>query len=166
MSLSSFWEFPAFAILGIVSALAAIAFMWSVIFAEDSFQKLKVPYWAKPMIGGLALGVIALIFPQILGVGYEATDAALSEIYPLSVLLALIVFENAGDLDLSWVWFFRWCIFPFIVSWCHGGWGLWYYCNQYFSGSFIWNGGLYCYWHGRCCRCCSWRADFYYLDDF
>ncbi len=94
MSLSSFWEFPAFALLGIISALAAIAFMWAVIFTEDSFQKLKVPYWVKPMIGGLALGVMALVFPQVIGVGYEATDAALSELYPLWLLLALIVVKT------------------------------------------------------------------------
>ncbi|WP_085899996.1 chloride channel protein [Kiloniella majae] len=94
MSLSSFWEFPAFALLGIISALAAIAFMWSVIFAEDTFKKLNIPFWGKPMIGGLALGVMALVFPQVLGVGYEATDAALSELYPLWLLLALIVVKT------------------------------------------------------------------------
>ncbi|MFD2206364.1 chloride channel protein [Kiloniella antarctica] len=94
MSLSSFWEFPAFALLGIVSAFAAIAFMWAVIFAEDSFTKLKVPFWAKPMIGGLALGTMALAFPHVIGVGYEATDAALSELYPLWLLLVLIVLKT------------------------------------------------------------------------
>lgn len=94
MSLSSFWEFPAFALLGIVSAFAAIAFMWTVIFAEDTFTKLKVPFWLKPMIGGLALGAMALVFPQVIGVGYEATDAALSESYELWLLLALIVMKT------------------------------------------------------------------------
>ncbi|MEH6630781.1 MAG: chloride channel protein [Halopseudomonas aestusnigri] len=94
MSLSSFWEFPAFAILGIVSAFAAIGFMWAVIFAEDTFTKLRVPFWLKPMIGGLALGVMALLFPQVIGVGYEATDAALSESYELWLLLALIVMKT------------------------------------------------------------------------
>ena len=31
----------------------------------------------KPVIGGLAIGVIALLFPQIMGVGYESINSAL-----------------------------------------------------------------------------------------
>ncbi|MCZ4279272.1 chloride channel protein [Kiloniella laminariae] len=96
MALGSFWEFPAFALLGVVSAIAAIAFMRSVIFAEDKIGQLKLPFWLQPMAGGLVLGLMALVFPQIIGVGYEATDAAISELYPLWLLLALIVVKTAA----------------------------------------------------------------------
>ncbi|WP_193367673.1 chloride channel protein [Pelagibius marinus] len=92
----SFWEFPAFAILGLVSALAAIIFMWSLVFAEDTAAKLPVPAWLRPALAGLLVGAIALVFPQVLGVGYEATDAALSDSYALWLLLALIVAKTAA----------------------------------------------------------------------
>ncbi|WP_299626478.1 chloride channel protein [Pelagibius sp.] len=92
----SFWEFPAFALLGLVSALAAVLFMRSVIFTEDVIGKLSVPSWSTPAIGGLLLGCIALVFPEVLGVGYEATDAALSDLYSLELLLALIVAKTAA----------------------------------------------------------------------
>ncbi len=92
----SFWEFPAFAILGLVSALAAILFMWSLMFAEDTTTKLPIPRWLHPALAGLLVGAIALVFPQVLGVGYEATDAALSDSYELWLLLALIVAKTAA----------------------------------------------------------------------
>jgi CIC family chloride channel protein len=92
----SFWEFPAFAILGLVSALAAMLFMWAIMFTEDTVAKLPAPTWARPAFAGLLVGLIALVFPQVLGVGYEATDAALSDSYPLWLLLALIVAKTAA----------------------------------------------------------------------
>ena len=92
----SFWEFPAFALLGVVAALAAIIFMWSIFFTEDTVKKLPVPSWSRPGFAGFLVGAIALVFPQVLGVGYEATDAALSDSYPLWLLLALIVAKTAA----------------------------------------------------------------------
>ncbi|MGF1629639.1 MAG: chloride channel protein [Kiloniellaceae bacterium] len=92
----SFWEFPAFAILGLVSALAAMLFMWAIMFTEDTVAKLPAPTWARPAFAGLLVGLIALAFPEVLGVGYEATDAALSDSYPLWLLLALIVAKTAA----------------------------------------------------------------------
>ncbi len=94
--IASFWEFPAFALLGVVSALVAIIFMRAVMFTEDMTGKTPVPRWAWPAIGGLAVGAIGIGFPHVLGVGYEATDAALSELYPLWLLLALVVLKTAA----------------------------------------------------------------------
>ena len=95
-SIASFWEFPAFALLGCVAAVVAIGFMRTTFLTEDLLDKTPVPRWARPALGGLAIGVIALAFPQVLGVGYEATDAALSELYPLWLLIVLIVLKIAA----------------------------------------------------------------------
>lgn len=92
----SFWEFPAFALLGLVSALAAIIFMWAIMFTEDTASRLPLPSWLRPALAGLLVGAIALVFPQVLGVGYEATDAALSDSYALWLLLALIVAKTTA----------------------------------------------------------------------
>ena len=89
--IASFWEFPAFALLGVVSAVAAIAFMRSVAVTRSLVDRLPVPLWALPALGGLVVGAIGIQFPQVLGVGYEATDEALSERYALWMMLALIV---------------------------------------------------------------------------
>jgi CIC family chloride channel protein len=94
--IASFWEFPGFALLGLVSAVAAILFNWSIMFTEDTVARLPVPAWSRPAFAGFLVGLIALFFPQVLGVGYEATDAALSDLYPLWLLLALIVAKTAA----------------------------------------------------------------------
>lgn len=92
----SFLEFPAFALLGVVSALVAGLFMWSVITAQDTVKRLDPPLVLRPAAAGLVLGLVALVFPQALGVGYEATDAALKEMLPLWLLLALIVLKTGA----------------------------------------------------------------------
>ncbi len=90
----SFWEFPAFALLGIVCAAAAIAFMRTVMVAEKVVARVPLPAWSRPALAGLIIGLMALAFPQILGVGYEAMDSALSDFYPLWLLLALIAVKT------------------------------------------------------------------------
>ncbi len=94
--IESFLEFPAFALLGVISAVVAIALMRAVMLTEDIWSRVAVPPWARPAFAGLALGLIALAFPQVLGVGYETTDAALSEFLDLQILVALIVVKTAA----------------------------------------------------------------------
>ena len=53
--------------------------------------KLPVPPWIRPAIGGLVVGIIALLYPHVLGVGYQATDLALKEALPLGLMLALLL---------------------------------------------------------------------------
>ncbi|MEK9647146.1 MAG: chloride channel protein, partial [Alphaproteobacteria bacterium] len=95
-SIVSFWEFPAFALLGVVCAMAAVIFLRSIEFTTNAFGKLPVPPWIRTGIGGLCVGVIALAFPQVLGVGYEATDVALKGQYELDILIALVAAKMAA----------------------------------------------------------------------
>ncbi|MBK1696324.1 chloride channel protein [Rhodovibrio salinarum] len=89
-AVASFWEFPAFALLGVVCAAAAILFIFTVGAVEGAFDRARLPYWARPCVAGLLVGTLAAVgFPHLLGVGYEATDLALSELYPLDMLIAL-----------------------------------------------------------------------------
>ena len=91
--IESFFELPAFVILGFVCALIAIVLIRSVPLTQRLFRFLKVPIWLMPAIGGLVIGVFAIWFPEILGVGYEATNKALNEDYELSVLLTLLIMK-------------------------------------------------------------------------
>jgi len=91
----SFLEFPAFLLLGGVSALVAIILIKSIFFTSDVANKIPVPAWLRPPLGGLAVGIIAIGCPYILGVGYGTTDAALKSIIPFQLLCILILAKIA-----------------------------------------------------------------------
>ena len=95
-SITSFFEFPAFAILGIASALVAIVFLRSVALTRTVALMVPGPEWVRPAVGGLLVGLIALIFPNVLGVGYGSTDAALRELLPFWTLVGLILAKTAA----------------------------------------------------------------------
>lgn len=94
--LISLWEFPAFALLGVVCAAVAIVFMRTIFAVEKTVLKSGIPIWLQPVFGGLLVGAIAVLLPQILGVGYLSTDAALRADFGLQLLLMLIVAKIAA----------------------------------------------------------------------
>lgn len=75
-------ELPAFLLLGLTCGIVAVALMRSIFWAEDFGNYLQDrtgwPRWLRPAVAGMMLGVIALWFPHIIGVGYETTSLALT----------------------------------------------------------------------------------------
>ncbi|MFT5637907.1 MAG: CIC family chloride channel protein [Paracoccaceae bacterium] len=75
-------ELPAFVLLGLLCGVVAVLLMRSIFWAEDMGDHLQaslhVPGWLRPAIAGGMLGAIAIMFPHIIGVGYETTSAALT----------------------------------------------------------------------------------------
>ncbi|QKV17249.1 chloride channel protein [Oricola thermophila] len=92
--ITSYWEFPAFALLGVVSAIVAVLFQFSLIAADYVARNVQLPLFLRPVIGGMAVGAIAVFFPHVLGVGYQVTDQALWSQLPLHLLLVLIVAKS------------------------------------------------------------------------
>ena len=72
---------------GVLSALLTV----SVYAAEDAFQKLPIHWMWWPMIGGLAIGLGGLIFPQALGVGYDTIGALLQGSVTTKVILGVLL---------------------------------------------------------------------------
>ncbi len=94
-AITSLWDFPAFAALGALSAGVAILFMTATIRADLLARRITMPLWTRPVAGGLIVGLVGIWYPQILGVGYAATDATLQGLFPLSLLLTLIALKIA-----------------------------------------------------------------------
>jgi CIC family chloride channel protein len=64
--------------LAILTAFVSFLFIKVLYFSEDFFdEKLKIPEYLKPILGGFIIGGIAIAFPEIMGVGYESIDNAL-----------------------------------------------------------------------------------------
>ena len=94
--ITSYWEFPAFALLGVTCAVVAIIFQFALMGTDRFAQRLPIPLWLRPVLGGFAVGLIGLAFPQVLGVGYGATDDALNQSLSLGMMLALVVMKTAA----------------------------------------------------------------------
>lgn len=96
----SYTQFPAFLLLGLVSALAAMTLMASLILAQDAMDaaraRLRAPIWAQPIVAGALVGVIALVFPGVLSVGYQTVSETLSGAYGFWTCLALICAKVAA----------------------------------------------------------------------
>lgn len=76
--LASPYEIAFYFVLGALGGVAAYLFIKGLYFSEDFFDnKLKIPGYLKPALGGLLVGAIALEFPQVMGVGYDSINNAL-----------------------------------------------------------------------------------------
>ena len=94
--ITSLLEMPAFALLGLTCAAVAVIFQFALIGTDWVARNIPMPLWLRPTIGGLAVGAIGIAYPEVLGVGYEATDAALKHQLPLATLLILLVAKTAA----------------------------------------------------------------------
>lgn len=89
-----------YGLLGVLAAFASIAFSDSLLSLRRFFQRLKiVPLWARPGIGGLITGVLAvaaiLLFNTngVTGSGYHTLSEALSGNLTFQVMLVLGVMK-------------------------------------------------------------------------
>ncbi len=92
--LKSPYELFFYFVLAFLCAVVAFAFIKTLYWCEDLFEKkLKLPEYLQPMVGGLAIGMIALLLPQIMGVGYDSINNALHGATIWHLALLLIAFK-------------------------------------------------------------------------
>ncbi len=72
-------ELAGYALLGILAAFVGVLFIRTLYFTEDLLEKPKIPVPVLGLVGGLAVGTIALLYPQVLGVGYGAIQTVLED---------------------------------------------------------------------------------------
>jgi len=92
-SLVSYWEIPLYIVLGILAGALAIAFIRMSSLVEDGFKAMRVPIYARPAMGGLAVGLIAIFLPHVLGVGYESVHLVFTAKAAMGLMLVIIVFK-------------------------------------------------------------------------
>ena len=85
---------PFYVLLGLLCGVFATLFSNALYQVEDLFERLPLdPMW-WPALGGLALGIIGLFVPRVLGVGYSNITAILNNEFSVAVLLSIIVFKS------------------------------------------------------------------------
>ncbi|MDE3180195.1 MAG: chloride channel protein [Acidobacteriota bacterium] len=87
-------EFLAYAVLGVVGGFSSLIFVKLVGYLRPRLKAL--PRWTQylqPGLAGLAVGVIGLRFPQVMGAGYYYIDQAMHGQYIWQILVFLAAFK-------------------------------------------------------------------------
>ncbi|WP_416408736.1 chloride channel protein [Agrobacterium rosae] len=83
--------------LGAVCAGVGIVLMQAVSFIEETARKSKIPIWLRPAIGGIAVGVLALISPQVLSSGHGALHLNLDANMTIAGLAGIFILKAAAS---------------------------------------------------------------------
>jgi CIC family chloride channel protein len=92
------------ALLAIIAGLIGLGFKTVLYGMEDRADALwrGRPEWARPAVGGIALGLLLLALPQMYGVGYPVMDSVISGHVVLGLILLFLVGKIiASSLTLS-----------------------------------------------------------------
>lgn len=85
-----------YALVGLISALVSVGYVRTFYAISDFFANIRIPKYLKPAIGGVLVGIIGIMFPQILGTSYGWLQAAINQddlLFPLGVIGAVIIFK-------------------------------------------------------------------------
>jgi chloride channel protein, CIC family len=85
---------PFYIVLGLICGIFAVGHSKILYWVEDQFERLPIDSMWWPAIGGLALGIIGLFVPRVLGVGYDTISGILNNEFPIMVLLGIILFKS------------------------------------------------------------------------
>jgi CIC family chloride channel protein len=79
------------ALLAVIAAFIGLAFKTVLYKTEDICDRLWTgrPEWARPAVGGIALGLLLLALPQMYGVGYQVMYKAVDHDYAIWFLIVL-----------------------------------------------------------------------------
>lgn len=84
-------DYPLFAALGLLAGVIGVAFTRVLYLVEDGCDTAwRGPEWARPAVGGLLLGGVLLVLPQMYGVGYPVLGNGVAGRYSIGFLLALL----------------------------------------------------------------------------
>lgn len=96
------WEWLLYLGLGLLASLVSILFVQGIQYFQTAFAGkiprlawlAKLPPSVRPILGGACVGLTALQFSQVLGVGYGTIEVILKEnSYPLPLLCLLLIFK-------------------------------------------------------------------------
>lgn len=72
------------------------AIFWTDDLGTKLQERTKMPRWLRPVISGAILGLLAIFYPHIIGVGYETTTLALTGQLALNDVLVFAVLKTAA----------------------------------------------------------------------
>lgn len=94
--LRSVFELPAYLVLGLIAGALAPAFLKLLDRATAWFANVPGPIFARLALGGLIVGAISIVMPEVWGNGYNSLSSLLTSSFTWGMLLALLVAKLAA----------------------------------------------------------------------
>lgn len=80
-------QLPWFLVLGLLCGVLAAVFQKLLRWGDAVFSRLTVPLYVRLCVAGLAVGCLAVRFPEVLGNGYDGTNEILRQPLALQALI-------------------------------------------------------------------------------
>lgn len=91
IALGSLQELPYVLAMGVLIGLFSAAFIRLL---HASFQWAKrIPLWSRPLVAGTIIGVIGMVVPEVMGIGYDTVNQLILGEPALMLVLAIIVLK-------------------------------------------------------------------------
>ncbi|MBN9335753.1 chloride channel protein [Devosia sp.] len=90
-------DIVAFVALGLIGGSFAVMLMRFVGLVERALVASRLPIWLRPAIGGLAVGGLGLITPQVLSSGHGALHLQFIQSFGLFALVGLLVLKSMAS---------------------------------------------------------------------
>jgi len=87
------WEIIPYLLLGVVAGLAAPWFIRLLRATESLAARIAVPVYVKMFVGGLIVGALAILHPEVCGNGYSTVSATLRGDWVWQTLAVILVFK-------------------------------------------------------------------------
>ena len=99
LPLASSGDYIAFIILGFLCGFIGIGIMRGVTAVELLFRKTRLPRYLRPTVGGIVVGCLGLVTPQVLSSGHGALhlDMMTTTTIPLVTLAALFIMKSVAS---------------------------------------------------------------------
>jgi len=87
--LNAWWEILPYALLGVVAGLAAPWFLRFLRLCETWFERSRLPLIPRLALGGLIVGALAVLHPEVAGNGYSSINSILHSEWTWELLLGI-----------------------------------------------------------------------------
>lgn len=82
---------------GLVAGVAAAGMTWLLYKVEDMYEAIPwLTFATRPVLGAVIVGVVGVIFPRALGVGYDNIAGLLAGAFPVSMAIGVMVWKFAA----------------------------------------------------------------------
>jgi len=81
-------------VVGLLAGVLSAALTGAVYASEDAFARLPIHWMWWPALGGLAIGIGGLFFPQALGVGYDVIAGLLQGNLPTRIMVGVLLVKS------------------------------------------------------------------------